>query len=249
MAIENLINKGISTFLGGDDKGTGIDRFVSNFDTGARANRFQADFFGPMGLSLEGLRCDTASLPGRTIETTPWSEYGQKRQMPNAVNDGGETAFTFNCDQAFADRLIIEAWQSLVFTAGEGSQLQPTFAYYNDYIGQVDITQYRTDGGSALKYKLYECYPKTFDAMALDANTPDSILKFSCTMAYRGWEVEYTEPPALSGLNKGRRALNAVMEGLSVASRFGSKGDKLLGKLTKADTNLGKINNVFGNGN
>ena len=119
MAIENLINKGISTFLGGDDKGTGIDRFVSNFDTGARANRFQADFFGPMGLSLEGLRCDTASLPGRTIETTPWSEYGQKRQMPNAVNDGGETAFTFNCDQAFADRLIIEAWQSLVYTAGD----------------------------------------------------------------------------------------------------------------------------------
>ena len=103
MAIENLINKGISTFLGGDDKGTGIDRFVSNFDTGARANRFQADFFGPMGLSLEGLRCDTASLPGRTIESTPWSEYGQKRQMPNAVNDGGETIFTFNCDQAFAD--------------------------------------------------------------------------------------------------------------------------------------------------
>ena len=50
MAIENLINKGISTFLGGDDKGTGIDTFVSNFDTGARANRFQADFFGPMGL-------------------------------------------------------------------------------------------------------------------------------------------------------------------------------------------------------
>lgn len=249
MALRDLVKQGVSNFLSGNDKGTAIDKFKANFDTGARTNRFQADFFGPQGLSLEGLRCDSASLPGRTIESTPWSEYGQKRQMPHAVNDGGETTFSFFCDQTFADRLIIEAWQSLVYTAGEGSQLQPTFAYYNDYIGQVDITQYRIDGNSALKYKLYECYPKAFDAMALDSNSPDSILKFGCTIAYRGWEVEYTQPPELSGLNKGRRALNAVMEGLSVASRFGSKGDKLLGKLTKADTNLGKINNVFGNGN
>ena len=78
-----------------------------------------------------------------------WGEYGQKRSMPHAVNDGGETTFSFFCDQTFADRLIIEAWQSLVYTAGEGNQLQPTFAYYNDYIGQVDITQYRVDGGSS----------------------------------------------------------------------------------------------------
>ena len=248
MALKDLVKQGVSTFLGGDDKGTGIDKFKANFDIGARANRFQADFFGPMGLSLEGLRCDTASLPGRTIESTPWSEYGQKRQMPHAVNDGGETTFSFFCDQAFADRLIIEAWQTLVYTAGEGSQLQPVFAYYTDYIGQVDITQYRVDGNSAMKYKLYECYPKAFEPMALDSNTPDSILKFSCTIAYRGWEVEYTQPPALSGLNKGRRAISAVMEGLSGASRYGSKGDKLLGKLTSLDSNLGKVNNMFGRG-
>ena len=246
MALEDLVKQGVSNFLSGSDKGTAIDKFKANFDIGARANRFQADFFGPMGLSLEGLRCDTASLPGRTIEGTMWGEYGQKRSMPHAVNDGGETTFSFFCDQTFADRLIIEAWQSLVYTAGEGNQLQPTFAYYNDYIGEVHITQYRVDGNSAMKYKLYECYPKAFDPMALDSNTPDSILKFGCTIAYRGWEVEYTQPPELSGLNKGRRALNAVMEGLSVASRFGGKGDKLLGKLGRLDSNLGKINNVFG---
>ena len=99
-----------------------------------------------------------------------------------------------------------------------------------------------------MKYKLYECYPKAFEPMALDSNTPDSILKFSCTIAYRGWEVEYTQPPALSGLNKGRRAISAVMEGLSVASRYGSKGDKLLGKLTSLDSNLGNVNNMFGSG-
>lgn len=246
MALQKLLKKGISSFLDGNDKGTSIDSFKSNFDIGARSNRFQADFFGPSGLTLEGLRCDTANLPGRTIEGTAWSEYGQKRQMPHAVNDGGETTFSFFCDQAFADRLIIEAWQSLIYTSGEGSQLQPVFSYYTDYIGEVHITQYRVDGGTAMKYKLYEAYPKIIDPMALDSNTPDSILKFGCTIAYRGWEVEYAEPPKLSGLNKGRRALNAVMEGLSVASRFGSTGDKLLGKLTKADSNLGKINNMFG---
>ena len=120
------------------------------------------------------------------------------------------------------------------------------FRYYKDNIGEVQKTQYRVDGLTAMNYKLYYSNPKIIDPMALDSNTPDSILKFGCTIAYRGWEVEYAEPPKLSGLNKGRRALNAVMEGLSVASRFGSTGDKLLGKLTKADSNLGKINNMFG---
>ena len=248
MALQKLLKKGISSFLDGNDKGTSIDSFKSNFDIGARSNRFQADFFGPSGLTLEGLRCDTANLPGRTIEGTAWSEYGQKRQMPHAVNDGGETTFSCFCDQAFADRLIIEAWQTLVYTAGEGDQIQPVFAYYTDYIGQVDITQYRVDGNSAMKYKLYECYPKSFEAMTLDSNTPDNILKFSCTLAYRGWEVEYTEPPELSALNKGRRYLNVAMEALSIGSRYGSKGDRLLNKLTGLDTNLGKINNVFGRG-
>ena len=248
MGLKDIAKKGMD-FLGKDNsRGTSIDSFIANFDRGARSNRFQANFFGPMGLSLEGLRCDTASLPGRNIEATAYAEYGQKRQMPNAINDGGETAFSFFCDSAFADRLIIEGWQSLIFTAGQGNQMSPTFAYYADYVGTVEIIQFRTDGGEAMKYTLHEAYPKSFDAMGLDSSSMDTILKFGCTFAYRGWSVEFVSPPQLSALNKGRRALNAVMEGLSVASRFGSKGDKLLGNLTTMDTNLGKVNNMFGGG-
>ena len=67
MALRDLVKQGISNFLSGDDKGTGIDKFKANFDIGARANRFQADFFGPSGLSLEGLRCDTASLTSTSM--------------------------------------------------------------------------------------------------------------------------------------------------------------------------------------
>ena len=46
MALQKLLKKGMSSFLDGNDKGTSIDTFKSNFDIGARSNRFQADFYG-----------------------------------------------------------------------------------------------------------------------------------------------------------------------------------------------------------
>jgi hypothetical protein len=66
-----------------------------------------------------GLRVESCTLPGREIETTRFSEYGAERTMPiGTVDDGGTIDFTFICDQSFADRLIIEAWQSMVYSGG-----------------------------------------------------------------------------------------------------------------------------------
>ena len=49
MALKDILQKGVSNFLSGSDKGTAIDKFKANFDIGARANRFQADFFAQWG--------------------------------------------------------------------------------------------------------------------------------------------------------------------------------------------------------
>ena len=179
-----------------------IDELKYNFDSGARGNRFDVNFFLPgayfgktkqtieaktdetTGESYKavdemvtspgrvmGLRVESCSLPGRSIGTTGWSEQGMERQMPDGtVNDGGTIDFTFICDQSFADRLIIEAWQQVIFTAGnnkqavpaqeatdaaeaqdaidgsiKGTNFMPQMAFYKDYIGRVEIIQHRTD--------------------------------------------------------------------------------------------------------
>ncbi len=94
-----------------------IDSLRYQFDQGARPNRYTIDFFCPqLNLKLEGLRCVTASLPGRQLETADWSEYGPTRKLPYQIGmDGQEVSFTFVCDSTFADRFIIDAWQGSIF--------------------------------------------------------------------------------------------------------------------------------------
>ena len=95
-----------------------IDKLRYNFDQGARPNRYTVDFYcPPLGIALEGLRCQTASLSGRQLETGDFSEYGPTRKLPfNLSMDGQEVSFTFVCDSSFADRYIIDAWQGAIFT-------------------------------------------------------------------------------------------------------------------------------------
>ena len=122
---------------------------------------------------MMGLRVESCTLPGRSIDTTRFSEYGAERTFPTGtVDDGGTIDFTFICDQSFADRLIIEAWQSMVYSGGVmsaggtiteenssdddvlgdyegenygGTVEHPLIGWYDDYIGRVQIIQHRTD--------------------------------------------------------------------------------------------------------
>jgi len=228
---------------------------------------------------LMGLRVESCSLPGRSLGTTDWSEYGQTRAMPTGeVNDGGTVDFTFICDQSFADRLIIEAWQQVIFTAGEnkaavagqeatdeqeavtpqsaevtGTAAMPKMAYYDDYIGRVEIIQHRTDRkGSedtkrnALEYTLHEAYPVSFSPQSLSMSAAESgVMKFSCTIAYRYWESKYIPAPKRSLLNKGRGLLDALLGGSNLLSRFGKEG-KIRDKLTNLDNRATEIKNLFG---
>jgi hypothetical protein len=205
-----------------------------------------------------GLRVESCSLPGRSISTTGWAAQGQERQMPDGViDDGGTIDFSFICDQSFADRLIIEAWNHSVFSAKsdlmerEAPSAFPVMSWYDDFIGRVEIIQRRIDGrgkegGSALKYTLEEAYPVSFDEMSL-GHAEDGIMKFKCTFAYRYWKSEYYDAPKRSLLNKGRGLLDALLGGSNLLSRFGKEG-KVRKTLTNLDTRTSQINNIFGGG-
>lgn len=180
-----------------------VDELKYSFDVGARANRYDVRFFlpnmftsnkrtidfskddpsdkhGQVGVvakrpktSMMGIRCESASLPGRSVDTKGWSELGAERQMPTGtVNDGGTIDFTFLCDQSFADRLIIEAWLSLIYSGSPdrnhmdnrpdalkdlnvndtyknksfyANQEFPHLNWYDDYKSTVQVIQHRID--------------------------------------------------------------------------------------------------------
>ena len=266
-----------------------IDTLRHRFDQGARPNRYTVDFYcPPLGLTLEGVRCITASLPGRQLETGDVSEYGPIRKIPfNVGMDGQEVSFTFVCDSSFADRFIIEAWQEAIFggesinesvgpardnkekqqrrellesvaqdvaefdkdTAAKigkretrGSSINPQFAYYNEYIGEIVIKQITRSDKRSLQYRIHEAYPVSFAPMELSAESTDQLMRFECTFAFRTWESEYSNPNPVSGINKGRRWLDAWAS----VTNLRNGGNGANNTLQRFNDRLAKLGGLFG---
>ena len=215
-----------------------INDFKSNIDNLSRPNRFEVNFFGPDGLKLEGVRCDTAVLPGRNIVTQDFSEYGSFRKYPYLVDyDGGQVQFSFYCDNSFIDRAIIEAWQQSVFDGDFN------FNYYKDYIGEVTITQLDQQLEGAVKFTLFEAYPLMIQNQQLDAANADGIQKFNCSFAYRTWESEYIhKPKPFGGINVGSAALQAALDILRLGARNSNRAARVLGRLNNAVGKIERIN-------
>lgn len=282
-----------------------IDQFRYQFDQGARPNRYTVDFYCPaLGLNLEGVRCITASLPGRQLETADWSEYGPTRKMPYMLGmDGQEVSFTFVCDSSFADRYIIEAWQSAIFmaemqhsnaqnnyeqhkavyqasadtvatlkakgitnplmdrsiahhkkqvdemkpsyanaTASEGSSINPQFAYYNEYVGEIVVKQITRSDKKSLQYRIHEAYPVSFAPMELSAEAGDQLMRFETTFAFRTWESEYSNPNPVSGINKGRRWLDVWAS----VTNLRKGGNSANNSLQRFNDRLATLGGLFG---
>ena len=236
-----------------------IDELKYNFDHGARPNRFVVNMFGPIfketfteteegatvtaaALSLEGIRVESCSLPGRELEVNEYSEYGTPRRIPHNVNDGGTVDFTFICDSNFVDRAIIEVWQEMIFG---GDSKHPRMKYYNDYVGTVEIEQLNMRGKPSLVYTLHEAYPISFAPQELSYVSTNELLKFTCTIAFRNFTTQYKQPSKLSGINRGMRVLESLLEIGSLAEKFGYDG-KVFDRLERAKDRLSKITDIFG---
>ena len=186
------------------------------------------------------------------MEASQWSSYGPVRNIPNNITmDGQRVPMTFLCDQHFADKFILDAWQSYIYTGtgtheDQGNSLRPTFRYQQDYVGRVEIISMRKDGADAMKTTLHNAYPITLGAMTHNTGARDEIMKFEVTFSFETFDTEYVNAPKLSLLNKGRRVLDALLETDKLRGRFGKKVRSLDARLKKYDDRLTRISNIFG---
>jgi len=248
--------------------GLRLDKFRYNFDQGARPNRYEVNFYCPnLGINLEGLRCTEATLPGRQLESADWSAYGPTEKRPYQISmDNQEVTFQFVCDVNFSDRFIIEAWQSSIYTglgqgsfeyvdefgdtqiddtikgAEGGSSIHPTFAYYEDYVGEIVVKQITRSDKDSLVYRIHEAYPVSFQPMELSYDSTDELMRFECTFAFRTWDSQYKNPNPVSGINKGRRFIDALLD----IKNLRKGGNKSNDTLQRFNDRLGRLAGIFG---
>jgi hypothetical protein len=235
-----------------------IEKLKSNFDSGARANRFGTHFMCPkLGVNLDGVRCKTANIPGRQLEAVDWSAYGATHTLPQQVNhDGQRASFTFLCDTSFSDRFLIEAWQ--LFIIGDDSldgsgAMHPRFAYQMDYVGTVDVYQFNQNSDKALIVHLHDAFPLSIETQTLDYGDVDTIMEVTVEFAFRYYTSEFTQvgnsAEAVQGgllglINKGRQALDIIGDVAKVAGRFSPEADRFFRKVAKLEGTVDRATGI-----
>ena len=184
--------------------------------TGARGSRgntsnvfskIMGDLLGDGTVRATGLRCESISLPGRNMDSTPDTNiYGPEREIVTGYSFGDINA-VFQCSSDMREKKYWETWQRLTYNP-------KTFdiGYYNDYVGTIDIHTLDEQENRRYGCRLVEAWPKTIAAQSLgyaDINTYQTI---DVTIAYRYWinlTDESSEPRSL-GSRIAERAVNTV---------------------------------------
>jgi hypothetical protein len=171
-------------------------------------------FTGIMGEALgdgtvraTGLRCESISFPGRSLNTTDEVNiYGPNRKIVTGVSFGDISA-TFQCDETMREKLYFEAWQSLshnpdTFTVG----------YYNNYVGSVEIAALSEDSnrhsGKTYGVKLIEAFPVSILEQGLSYQNGATYQTITVNFAYRYWEnldTRYKKSPPTVGQKTDQR--------------------------------------------
>ena len=184
--------------------------------TGARGSRgnttnvfskIMGDLLGDGTVRATGLRCESISLPGRNMDSTPDTNiYGPEREIVTGYSFGDINA-TFQCSSDMREKKYWETWQRLTYNP-------KTFdiGYYNDYVGTVDIHTLDEQENRRYGCRLIEAWPKTIGPQQLAYNDNNTYQTVEITIAYRYWinlTDESSEPRSI-GSRIAERAVDTV---------------------------------------
>jgi hypothetical protein len=161
---------------------------LSNTDTSTESN------FSFQDLNLEDklkYRCISCSLPGKMMSTTERATYGPTRKVATgAVYQ--DVVFSFIVSDSMEESNYFNNWQqAIVYNNSDEGRFSNDVAYYDDYIGTLNIRQFSKNGGDPiLTIQLLECYPISVEEIPIGWEMNNEFIKVNVTMAYRNWKSE-----------------------------------------------------------
>ena len=203
-----------------------IDRFKAQMQTGPQmANRYNVAMFGTgsknSGLSVKGMKCTSASIPGRGFFTVEDSEYGPKRAIPHKPQyDQFDCEFLLTND--FEERELIELWQgSMNSYQSNGTAGAFHSRFHDDYTGVILVEALSKSDRVNFRCLMTDAYPIQIGVSSLSQESSD-ILKLSCQFRYRYYHTEFMN-------SKPDNLITGFMD-----KHINKFGDKLRGKIEDA---------------
>ena len=138
------------------------------------------------------LRCRTAALPERTVETelaTHWQ--GSKKVFPGRMKQDGQIPMKFDEFQDWTTSHMFHAWLNLIHNADIGQDGGDAAVYFDqktgaavsnsmkDYSAKIKLTCFdsRLAQGMPHDYTLYYCWPKGIHSVTLDQEADGKITR------------------------------------------------------------------------
>jgi len=152
------------------------------------------------------LMCTNITMPGRTINTSPYRIAGAPYKYPTQVQYTDITA-TFIGDKFLRLRTFFEAWQNIIYNNQTGM-----FNFYDEYISPLDIFQLGqfdslNDRDSATYgVRLRECFPTAINQIQYDSGNQNQFVAIEVTFAYRDWlnfNLDIDSTGKVGGLSSG----------------------------------------------
>lgn len=154
----------------------------------AKSSKYRVEIPFPttnlVAANLGNLFCESTSLPGFNIATTPHRMYGEVREMPyEPMYD--PVSMSFYVDAQLTIKTLFDEWMKLIINP-DTRHIQ----YYNNFVRPVSLFSVTVDGQEPYKITLFEAYPKTIGSIQLSADGRD-IIRLPVTFQYKYYKVEH----------------------------------------------------------
>jgi len=154
-------------------------------DNASAENINSQDIAGVTDMDKISMRCESVTLPGRTLSTVDDTNiHGPRRQVVDGVMYADSVSMTFQSSADGAERVAFEKWQHRAFNPKTWQ-----VGYYNHYVGTVEI--YLLDNQMQRRYgiQLMEAFPKILGDVSLSGAPSAEILKWTVDMNFRYWQT------------------------------------------------------------
>jgi hypothetical protein len=126
------------------------------------------------------LFCESASIPGVGLSTSPARTFGEFREMP-WEKLFQNTVLSFYVDNSMNIKEMFDNWILNIQDPNNRS-----FSYYNDYVTDLTIKVGDVNNQSRYAVTLYECYPQTISPIQMSMAGRE-VIKLDVTFVYKNW--------------------------------------------------------------
>ena len=160
----------------------------------ASSNKFEVSISFPASLRVNNgnndlnLMCDSATIAGKTIQSTPEINYGVRREVAYNAPTLGDLTLSFYCTEELEEKKKLDQWQNLMVktTTRQGDVGSYDIGYYDNYAKdtKITVTKLSVSGKPTYKHEYRDVFPKIIGAIDLSHGVSSGPLKVTAQFAY-----------------------------------------------------------------